>query len=308
MLPASDKAQIIQCLQVARANGYALTDACRFYEAHNPSKSLTLEELVDNFLEAKRRKNLKEESLRLLETTMQQFMDGRYDTPAALISQSDVESFINNAEWSNWRRRGAIIDLGNLFNWAVKKHLLAINPVSAIDRPIIDHKTPEILTTDEVMTLLKLCREFYPSLVAGISIALFAGLRSSEIRKLQWSDLKISFIELKSHITKGRARRLVTIRPTLEAWLATCRKATGPVWPVGSYKQVKDFRRQASGLPRNVLRHSFISYALGAGEAIDKVAMESGNTPEICFTHYRELVTPSEASEFWALTPEAVGK
>jgi hypothetical protein len=49
---------------------------------------------------------------------------------------------------------------------------------------------------------------------------------------------------------------------------------------------------------KNGLRHSFISYRLAILHDTARVALEAGNSPEVIFGHYRELVTP-EAAQAW---------
>ncbi len=302
-IPDLDRFELVECWKRAKDAGYSISGALRFYEQHNPNTALNLGELIERFLEAKERKRIAKESLRILKATIELFAEGREERPASNITPEEVEEFVHNPQWGDWRRRGAIIDLGNLFNWALKKGLVSFSPMAGIERPIIDDKTPEILTVEDAAALLKVCRERYAALLPGIAISLFAGLRSAEVRRLQWEQLRGSFIELKSHQTKGRARRLVSIREALAAWLEGNRREMGSVWPE-DWKIARDFRSEVAGLPKNVLRHSFISYALGAGETIDRVAMESGNTPDVIFKHYRELVTPEQAGLFWGLRPD----
>jgi hypothetical protein len=49
---------------------------------------------------------------------------------------------------------------------------------------------------------------------------------------------------------------------------------------------------------RNALRHSFISYRVA------QVALEAGNSPQIIFSNYRELVKPADAVKWFGLVPE----
>ena len=60
-----------------------------------------------------------------------------------------------------------------------------------------------------------------------------------------------------------------------------------------------------SGLPwpHNVTRHTFVSYHLAGGENAAKTALEAGHTEQMLFAHYRELVTPEAAAEFFAIFP-----
>ena len=56
--------------------------------------------------------------------------------------------------------------------------------------------------------------------------------------------------------------------------------------------------------PRNVLRHSFISYRLAVVKSADQVALEAGNSPSIIFKHYRELATVEQAEEWFGILPK----
>jgi hypothetical protein len=52
------------------------------------------------------------------------------------------------------------------------------------------------------------------------------------------------------------------------------------------------------------LRHSFISYRLADIQNAAQVALEAGNSPNVVFRHYRELVKPSAAKEWFAVSPQ----
>jgi hypothetical protein len=56
--------------------------------------------------------------------------------------------------------------------------------------------------------------------------------------------------------------------------------------------------------PRNVLRHSFITYRIAIVKSADQVALEAGNSPDIIFKHYRELATEEEADKWFGILPK----
>jgi hypothetical protein len=55
----------------------------------------------------------------------------------------------------------------------------------------------------------------------------------------------------------------------------------------------------------NALRHSFCSYRLADVKSAAQVALEAGNSPQMIFQHYRELVTEKGAKSWFAITPES---
>lgn len=55
----------------------------------------------------------------------------------------------------------------------------------------------------------------------------------------------------------------------------------------------------------NALRHSFCSYRLADVKSAAQVALEAGNSPQMIFEHYRELVSESAAKGWFAIMPEA---
>jgi integrase len=56
----------------------------------------------------------------------------------------------------------------------------------------------------------------------------------------------------------------------------------------------------------NALRHSFISYRVADIQNIPQAAMEAGNSPQMILKHYRELVRPKAAKEWFAITPKVL--
>ena len=56
----------------------------------------------------------------------------------------------------------------------------------------------------------------------------------------------------------------------------------------------------------NGLRHSFISYRLAGIQNTAQAALEAGNSPQMIFRHYRELVRPADAEKWFAVTSASV--
>jgi hypothetical protein len=53
----------------------------------------------------------------------------------------------------------------------------------------------------------------------------------------------------------------------------------------------------------NALRHSFISYRVADIQNVAQVSLEAGNSPQMIFKHYKELVRPADAKRWFAIVP-----
>ena len=62
---------------------------------------------------------------------------------------------------------------------------------------------------------------------------------------------------------------------------------------------------ELSAWKHNALRDSDNSYRQAAAPNTAQVALEAGNSPEMIFGHYRELVRGLDAEKWFGITPEA---
>jgi integrase len=193
-------------------------------------------------------------------------------------------------------------------NWAERQGYLVkgANPFSGMVR-YKETKTPvSIFTPEQVASLLsKADNAVRPYLALGA----FAGLRTAELQRLDWSeiDLDRGFITVAASKAKTRQRRLVPIADNLKLWLTPLRQSLGPVCL--HQRAQRPVAELCEGFiwAKNGLRHSYISYRLAILHDTARVALEAGNSPEIIFGHYRELVTPEAAVAWFAVKPRPEG-
>ncbi len=57
--------------------------------------------------------------------------------------------------------------------------------------------------------------------------------------------------------------------------------------------------------PQNAMRHSYGTYRFEQIHDAARVSYEMGNSPQMIFAHYRELVAPKDAKRYWNIAPEA---
>ncbi len=145
-----------------------------------------------------------------------------------------------------------------------------------------------------------------------MAISAFAGVRHAEIQRLDWAnvDKEAAIIEIRAGTAKTASRRGIPIQPNLAAWPEYQWEEAGPVCSfTNMVDQFKDMTRKVNQARRaawaetaaeegwapfawkhNVLRHSFISYRVAEVQNVVQVALEAGNSPQMIFQHYRELV------------------
>ena len=158
-------------------------------------------------------------------------------------------------------------------------------------------------------------RPLLPSLV----LRLFCGLRTAEVCRLDWSEVRWADSKPFVHIPAGKAKkrriRLVDIPENALAWLRlSIPQAFGLVVPGnGKVKgYCKRFARlvakaDLSDWGNNDTRHSFGSYHYALhGDAVRTSAqMGHKQGDDTLFSHYRTLVTKEDAERFFGLKPDA---
>ena len=139
----------------------------------------------------------------------------------------------------------------------------------------------------------------------AVALGAYAGLRSSEMMRLEWKDIGATHIIVGADKAKTRERRLVPILPPLSKILKSMKRKTGKIFDHSKPSYFSRFLLgtiEATGIESidNGLRHSFCTYRLAAVQSAPQVALEMGNSPKIIFTNYRELATPKDAAIWFA--------
>jgi len=226
------------------------------------------------------------------------------------VTTSDVQSWLDGLDVAPRTAKNFRGALSTLFKFAAARQYIAKGENAATDTERITTNGDgaiEIYSPEEIAALLKAApKTFLPFIALGA----FGGLRSAEIERLDWKeiDLKGGFIHVAAGKAKTRSRRLVPLLPNLTAWLSRCAGRRGLVWK-GNARDLLDARAatvKAAGVAwkDNGLRHSFISYRLADIQDAAQVALEAGNSPAMVFRHYREIVRPEAARQWFAVAPE----
>jgi integrase len=183
--------------------------------------------------------------------------------------------------------------LSILFEFCRRRGYCGSNPLENIERPIVTRGRPEIFTVEEAAALL-ITAELHPKLelVPTIAIGLFAGLRMSEIKQLDWSkvDFEHRIIDIDETIAKMRQQRNVDMSDLLVAWLTPYAQPKGRIIPKGFRRRMEKLRDLAgvTKWPDNGLRHSYGSYHCAFFQNPNMTALQMGHaTTDMLFKYYR---------------------
>ena len=197
-------------------------------------------------------------------------------------------------------------DIRTLFSFCEKRGYCPTNEAKKTERARDVDKPTAILTPTQAAALLTACDA---DTLPFTAISLFAGLRAAELQKLDWSevDFESGHIEITAAKSKTAKRRLVPISPNLAEWIRPHAAIAGPVAPAGLRKRFDAVKARAgfTDWPQNAMRHSYGSYRLAQCHDAARVSLEMGNSAQMVFAHYRELVKPKDAERFWQLAPSA---
>lgn len=315
------------CREYAEAfkvlGGVSILQAAREYARRHSAEAVakTVQQVVDEFLAAKREgratrlrgngRKVSERYLEDLDRKLQAFA-GRFHCLIGAVTGTDLNDFIHGLEVEGRTKNNYRQAVNVLFEFAKKQKYLPRDHavMDEVDAAAEADFEIEIFTPEELTKLLNHASEdLLPVLVVGA----FAGLRTSEIERLDWQDVRFDTAGIvvqrgKVRTKRGRARRIVPLSPNLASWLKQNAKRDGKVWPHSSpYLFELQARTAASAgvaWKHNALRHSFISYRVAETQNVAQVALEAGNSQEMIFEHYRELVRAADAKTWFSIVPE----
>ena len=230
-----------------------------------------------------------------------------------------IQAHLDGMKVSGRTRRNHLRLITSLFRFAVKrKHLPkdSLEELEAVERPEVTPTETLIFTPEELREMLQSAR---PEPRPGLAIAAFCGLRTAEITRLDWAQVNLErrFVEVKAQNAKTASRRLVPLCEAAVAWLTPGRVSEGRVayfaeenkFCSAIVESVNEARRESGAKEafvwkKNALRHSFCSYRMALTHDAAKTALEAGNSPQMIFKHYRELVTEDEAKAWFTVLPQ----
>jgi integrase len=246
-----------------------------------------------------------------------QFAECFNGKPVAEIISTEVDQWLRGLSDKETGKRLSPVTRNNFrrvlivaFNFAKDRGYCIDNPAKQSAEAKEIDSAVGILTVEETARLIE---NAAPKLVPYVALGAFAGLRRAELERLDWKevDLHDGLIEVTAKKAKSARRRFVKIQPNLAKWLQPHAQLSGDVTSA-HYRELLDSARESAGInewPQNALRHSFASYHLAKFNDAAALALELGHTnSNLVFKHYRQLVKPKQAEQYWKIAPAVSGK
>ena len=108
--------------------------------------------------------------------------------PVSSITVRDVERFLDRSSWGPRARWNALGYVRTFLSWCERRDLIGSNPAKKLaEETRRPDATKQILSPDEMRLLLRLTRRD-PVMRAFLCLGGFAGIRTAEIQRMNWSD------------------------------------------------------------------------------------------------------------------------
>ena len=287
-----------------------------------PDKMLPV--AVDEMIETRTKDGTGDAYVRVLKVYLNQLKES-FNCQLRAVTTGQLADYLRNQDVSSRSKNNARATIGAFFKFCKERGWLPRDHEGIELVPKFKEK-PTDITIYSPWEVTQFLNHSRPEMVPFLAIGAFAGLRSAEIERLDWSEVHLAdkFIEIKAAKAKTASRRIVPITGNLAKWLKDHAKDEGRIvpfdnvnkqigWLVEDTNQALKEAAEKDGKDpekakkvkwkKNALRHSFISYRVAETQDVAKVALEAGNSPQIIFQHYRELVQPKEAKAWFGIKP-----
>ena len=340
-LTDEERRQVVACLPMLRERGITLSEAVRLAMKHLRPEAMTrtVGEIVAELKASKelrlQRGDLREYSFRDFRHRADRFAQAFAGQIASEVSAEEIKTWLLSLGHRSPRTtRNDIAVLGELFRYAAQKRYVSFSPLDNLsdeDRKVLtgngsEEGEPAILTPEQAEELLKAALA-HPELdlLAAVTLGLFCGLRTEEIKRLDWASVhlydKHLVVTFGAKIAKKRRIRHVDIPANAVAWLSLIPNREAQVAPNAHTNDFqKRFQRllKAAGFgakdekgiwratwERNAMRHSFGSYhyALHGNPLETARLLGHKANDQVLFDHYRALATKPQGEAFFAIKP-----
>ena len=228
--------------------------------------------------------------------------------PLVAVAPAELDAWFSALPGAETSRAGTFRYVRMFFRWAHRMGYVARDPSAVLDAPKAAVGR-NILTVDQMRALLDV--EMTDWLRVAILLGGFAGVRSEEIRRMEWKDIdcEAGEIHIRPGIMKdsgGFFERIVDFTAPLNRRKKLL-KGKGKLIPVvtKTFHLHRAAVARAAGLgegPANCLRHSFATYHLAVSQDPGKTAYQMGHSsPAMVRRVYAVPARRADGADWWAI-------
>lgn len=338
-----ERSDAVAAFNILRPLGVDLLDAVKFAAARMvPEGGIRkFSEVLDEILASKEERftmgSLRPTTIRDFRVRVGVLRKDLGDRPVTEITGDDVKAWLLAFRKTGKKARSVKnyrVLFGEVFSYAMQRRYLTANPLDSFTKEddklfsaAHTEKEPSILTVAEARNLLSTAEANADlNLLPAVTLGLFCGLRTEEIKRLDWSEVHLDsskpFVSIPASKAKKRRIRTVEIPGNALEWLALCPARLGAVAPAKSESDYSTRFRKLTTLAgftapnpdggkakstwqTNAMRHSFGSYHYAAhGDPLETSRLLGHKaSDDVLFAHYRALATEEDGKAFFALRP-----
>jgi len=290
------------------------------------AKSSTLTALFSEFLLSKEQEKLSDAYLTQIERCKDAF-----DDDLGQIRCCDLTTKLIRQSLSRFEDRSATYSahlriLKAVLNFGIEHDYLVNNPAQKVKPPKQAPREVGILTNAQVKALLLAASNEDKELLPFFAISIFAGLRPTEVSRLDWADINLAkkeiFVRTKGASSKERVGRSVPITKNLGLWLKQAMQDGGKLTPKSNFRKrfeavrdnadetllkvkMKKHATLSKEWDADCMRHTAASNWDALTGNMARTALWLGHTEQVHRRHYYHPVNEAEAKEFWKITPNS---
>jgi integrase len=330
VMPSALRSEALTCSERLAPFGVTITQVTDIWLGHNDwrAKSVLVKEGIEKFFVELDRKlaaneigNRHHKTLRSVIKKLQPAFTFSYicDLSPEILNKWLVTQPVIATTRNNIQR-----NLSVFFTYAVDNVWIAENPLRKVKRANTKRlraaKKVCIYTPEQAAAILV---EADHDLVPFFAIGLFAGLRTSEIERLDWRHILWDerLIDVEGENSKTGKARFVPMSDNLVAWLSPYQGMQGPVAEATQiWKRIQPGRRgrlnldrrklvrDRAGIPAtgmaNAMRHSYCSYRYALHNDLGECAKHAGNSPAVFLSNYNHRVKEAPARQYFSIMPQ----
>jgi len=307
----------------------------------------TMNEVVEDLIRVKLKSQLREKSIKDFKSRAGRICSDLGSELVRDITKDILFEWLTTLNLSFRSRVNYRNVLGEILRHAVGRKWLVKNPMdeltkhenNAIRGMEVDSSEPGVLSVAEATCLIQTARRYdlepygkdgrRYSLLAPITLGLFAGIRTEELKRLTWDAVRLEveepYVEISARIAKKRRIRHVQLPHNAVSWLLLCPERVGPITEnrhandyqkrfrklllLAGFKKKTKAGRWTTDWKENAMRHSFASahYALHGNPLETARLLGHKGGDDVLFSHYRSLTTQKSAKKYFSIMAENTG-